>query len=287
MIDLHVHSTHSDGTLRPAALLQYAHQQQITVLALADHDCITGIDEATTAGKELNIAVIPAVELSVSFERYTDVHLLAYGINHHDPALRQRLNLFCARRDSRNEAIVERINAKLQRQGRQPISTTEVTALADGAIGRPHIARVLMEHDHVRTMEEAFERYLVPCNVPKEYFAMDEAINEIHRAGGIAVLAHPTSITNDLPTLEQIINRLRAMGLDGIEVYNNMAAETETARLLDIARRHNIIITGGSDYHGIEAAEEKMGVIRGELAIPEELGTTLLATLMERQQCRS
>jgi predicted metal-dependent phosphoesterase TrpH len=237
------------------------------------------------AGKELNITVIPAVELSVSFERYTDVHLLAYGINHHDPVLQQRLNLFCDRRDSRNAAIVERINVKLQRQGRLPITTAEVAALADGAIGRPHIARVLMEHGHVRTMEEAFERYLVPCNVPKEYFAMNDAINEIHRVGGIAVLAHPTSITNDLLTLEQIIDRLQAIGLDGIEVYNNMAADTETARLLAVARRHGLVITGGSDYHGIETADEQLGVIRGELAIPEQLGTTLLATLMERQQC--
>ncbi len=287
MIDLHVHSTHSDGTLRPAALLQYAHQQQVTLLALADHDCITGIDEAMAAGKKLNITVIPAVELSVSFERYTDVHLLAYGINHHDSVLQQRLNLFCARRDSRNAAIVKQINLKLQRQGQQPITTTEVAALADGAIGRPHIARVLMEHGHVRTMEEAFERYLIPCNMPKEYFAMDEAINEIHRVGGIAVLAHPTSITNDLPTLEQIIDRLQALGLDGIEVYNNMAAETETARLLAVAQRHGLVITGGSDYHGIEAAEEQMGVIRGELIIPEQLGVTLLATLKDRQQCIS
>ena len=283
MIDLHVHSSHSDGVMKPDALLQHAQRQGVTLLALADHDCISGIDEAMTAGDRFGIRVIPAVELSVAFERYTDVHLLAYGINHHDPAFRQRLSAFCSRRDHRSEAIVERINRKLGRQGRSPISIAEVTALADGAIGRPHIARVLMDHDHVATMEEAFTQYLVPCNVAKEYFPAAEAIAEIHRVGGLAVLAHPTSITSDLATLERLIIRLQTMGLDGVEAFNNLASVTETTSLVAQAKHLGLLVTGGSDFHGIDA-QEQMGIIRGETAIPAELGITLVAALECRHQ---
>ena len=282
MIDLHVHSSHSDGTHKPEELLRLAALQEITLLALADHDCISGVDEAIAAGNNLGIRVIPAVELSVAFERYTDVHLLAYGINHLDPSFRERLSKFCARRDHRSEAIVERINRKLHRQGRSAISFAEVTALADGAIGRPHIARVLMEHGHVNSMEEAFNLYLIPCNVAKEYFPMDEAITEIHRLSGMAVLAHPTSITSDLPTLQRLICQLHGMGLDGVEAYSNMAGEAETAALIGTARRLGMAVTGGSDFHGI-TGDERLGIIRGETEIPSVLGEELLAALVDRQ----
>ena len=101
MIDLDVHSSHSDGALRPTDVVRLASRQQLSLLALADHDCINGIDEAMAAGRELGVRVIPAVELSVAFERFTDIHLLGYGIDHHDPGLQERLALFCRRRDSR------------------------------------------------------------------------------------------------------------------------------------------------------------------------------------------
>jgi len=283
MIDLHVHSSHSDGLLNPTGLLQLAHRQEITLLALADHDTVTGIDEAMTAGVALGIQVIPAVELSVSFERYTDVHLLGYGIDHHDPRFCDRLATFCARRDRRSEAIVDRINQKLLRLRRTPINAIEVAALADGAIGRPHIARVLMEHGHVSSMEEAFAHYLVPCNVAKEYFAMDEACNEIHRLGGVVVLAHPTSITSDLLTLERILSRLISLGLDGVEVFSNMASEQDTAMLAAFAKRHRLLSTGGSDYHGTGDGE-RMGVVREGIGIPEHLGEDLVAALAVRHQ---
>jgi predicted metal-dependent phosphoesterase TrpH len=283
MIDLHVHSNHSDGILAPAELLHLAHRQGITLLALADHDAVSGIDEATVAGAALNITVIPAVELSVAFERYTDVHLLGYGINHHDPSFRDRLAAFCSRRDRRSEAIVERINLKLKRLRRTPIDAAEVAALANGAIGRPHIARVLMEHGHVDSMEQAFSQYLVPCNVAKEYFPLDEALHEIHRLGGIAVLAHPTSVTSDIMTLERIILRLLAIGLDGLEGYNNLASAQDIATLGSIARRHGLLLTGGSDYHG-HATDERMGIVRDEMPIPQQIGDELVAALACRHQ---
>jgi len=271
MPDLHIHSTHSDGTRTPAEIVSLAREGGITPIAIADHDAVTGIDEAREAGERAGITVIPAVELSVIYQGMTDIHLLGYGIDHHDTRFRERLALFQHRRDTRSEAIVERINERLKRRKLPPISYGEVLALADGSIGRPHIARVLMERGVVSTMEEAFEEYLVPCNVPKEYFPLEEALQEIHRIGGVAVLAHPTSMTRDRTRMMELIERFTDMGLDGVEGFHSMLDPEETTLLIGHARQHGLIVTGGSDFHGIEEGE-RLGMLRGETPIPPWVG---------------
>lgn len=274
MIDLHMHSTYSDGIYRPAELVTMAATKGLKTIALADHDTVDGVDEALEAGRRHNVEVIPAVELSVRFETYQDVHLLGYLIDHHDPAFLQKLSEFRTIRDRRGQAIIANINDKLGRENKEPISYEEAAGLADGAFGRPHIARVLVNRGYAGHMQDAFERYLIPCDEPKRYFHMDEALGEIERLGGIAVLAHPTSISEDRKTLAALIGRLAGKGLKGIEAHNNMCNMDESAFLVRLAEDLGLAVTGGSDFHGIEPGIE-MGSGRGQLAIPQALAIAL------------
>lgn len=266
-VDLHMHSSYSDGIHKPEILVAMAAEKGLKAIALADHDAVEGIDEALEAGERLGVEVIPAVELSVEFRKYHDVHLLGYYIDYHDAAFLEKLAAFRESRDRRGQAIIVNINAKLERENKGSMSYEEAEALAEGAFGRPHIARVLVDKRFAHDLQDAFERYLVPCNVPKRYFPMDEALAEIKRLRGISVLAHPTSISEDRNTLTTIIKELAAMGLEGIEVYNNMCSNDDMSFLERQAIDHGLLMTGGSDFHGIEAGIE-MGVGRGHLAVP-------------------
>ncbi len=156
----------------------------MAAIALADHDNIDGIDRAIRAGQEQGIEVIPAVELSTQWFDYRDMHLLGYGFDHRDPYLIRALDEFQAFRRTRNRQIIERVNVKLESEHRAPLEPETVQTLAGGTIGRPHIAQALRQVGYVKNNDEAFERYLVPCNVPKRYFPVDEAINLIHHSGG-------------------------------------------------------------------------------------------------------
>lgn len=265
-VDLHVHSLHSDGVHPPAALVAMAADKGLKAIALADHDSVAGLDEALAAGARHGVEVIPAIELSVEFRGYHDVHLLGYFIDHRDAAFQERLALFCARRDERGRAIVARVNERLAQEGKEGISYEEVHTLAAGALGRPHIARVLIAQGLARDFQDAFDRYVVPCNVPKRYFPIDEALAEIRRLHGVAVLAHPTTVTDNRTTLKALITELAALGLDGIEVFNNICSGDDMAFLEGLANRLGLVKTGGSDFHGIEDDIE-MGRGRGALAV--------------------
>jgi len=267
LVDLHIHSTFSDGVRTPTELVEMACSIGLRAIALADHDAVEGIDEALAAGSACNLEVLPAVEFSVAFGPYRDVHLLGYLLDHRDPLLLEALKEFRQRRETRGEAIVERINEKLAGEGKGPISSAEATALAGGALGRPHIAQVLMAKGYVQDMQDAFSRYLIPCDVPKRYFPAEEAFATIRRLGGVAVLAHPVSITNEREKLGGVLEELCAMGLDGVEAYNNICGEQESAYLRSFAEKRGLIWTGGSDYHGIEEGIS-MGSGRGTMAVP-------------------
>lgn len=275
LIDLHTHSTASDGIFKPAELIHLAHTSGIAVIAIADHDSTAGIDEAILTAHPLGITVIPAVELSVAYKEYHDVHLLGYGIDHHDAQFSEKLALFRDRRETRGLRIIERINGKLAAEGRAPIDSGEVLALADGALGRPHIARVLMDHGYAQSMQDAFVNYLQPCNVPKEYFDFDAALGEIKRIGGIAVLAHPQSITRNRAELEAIIRDMTEKGLDGIEAFNTMGLDDDDSFLRSLASKQGLLVTGGSDYHGNEEGVT-LGRGRGNLYLTTDLAAPLL-----------
>lgn len=281
-IDLHLHSTSSDGVLSPSAVVAAAADAGLSAIALCDHDTVLGVDEATTAGAARDVRVLAGVELSVAFQGYQDVHLLGYCIDQTNRTLLDRLSAFALRRANRNREIVASINQLLREQQREPLEIAEVEALAGGVLGRPHIARALIARGYVSDMEQAFECYLVPCNVPKYYWPMEEALQVIRQAGGVAVLAHPTSISREHPELEQIITALGLLGLDGIEVYNNMASEPDTIFLQRLATKLGLLVTGGSDFHGIDA-EDRIGKGRGGIRFPETMLPPLLARAAQRQ----
>lgn len=276
-IDLHLHSTCSDGAFSPTEVVERAAKAGLAAIAIADHDSVAGIVEATAAGERHGIRVIPAVELSVQFGPWQDVHLLGYGIDHTDSGFLEQLDGFRQRREHRNVEILERVNERLTREGREGLELSRVLAYARDAIGRPHIARALLEKGYVSTVEDAFQRYLVPCNVPKAYWPIHDAIAGIRRVGGAAVLAHPTTVSTDRRELRQVIRELAGMGLDGIEAFNNLAQPDEMEFLRRLAGELGLLVTGGSDFHGIEEGLE-MGKGRGGMRFSADL----LAPLNER-----
>jgi predicted metal-dependent phosphoesterase TrpH len=282
-IDLHIHSNYSDGAFTPEELVQRASAAELAAIAIADHDSVAGVSEGISAGTRNNIDVIPAVELSVQFNTWQDVHLLGYGIDVADLRFLEKLNGFRERREHRNLDILERVNDLLAEEQRLAIDPAEVLIFARDTIGRPHIARALLERGYVITVEEAFRRYLVPCNVPKCYWPIDDAITEIRRTGGVAVLAHPTSVTTDRQELRDLILNLSTLGLDGIEVFNNMAQADEMEFLRRLALESELLVTGGSDFHGIEEGLE-MGKGRGGIRFSDTLLAPIRERLFERQR---
>ncbi len=278
-IDLHIHSSYSDGAYTPAELVVLAGKLDVGVIAIADHDSVAGVEEATAAGAIADIEVLSAVELSVQFDEWQDVHLLGYGIDYNDEKFLQSLEGFRQRREGRNDEILGRVNERLHAEGRFPLDRNNVQAYARDAVGRPHIARALLEQGYADSVEDAFRRYLVPCNIPKSYWPMDGAIAEIHRIGGVAVLAHPTSISKETGTLGRIITELQQSGLDGIEVYNNMGWPLEIEFLRRTVEECGLLVTAGSDFHGIE---EGLEIGRGREGM--HFGSALLAPLYERIQ---
>ena len=283
-VDLHLHSTCSDGYLSPEEVVALAQKAGLRAIALADHDNISGISRAITAGDAAGIEVIAAVELSSQWLEYTDMHLLGYGFDYQDPYLIRALNEFQEFRATRNGQIVERVNQKLFDEKRRPIDPEKVRQLAGGTVGRPHIALALRQAGYVNNNEEAFNRYLVPCNVPKHYFPADEAIKLIHGSGGIVVLAHPPYVTRDRHKLERLVTELVDLGLDGIEAYNNGSGLEDTDWLIRVARQHHLVVTGGSDFHGDSGSLIEVGRgVRG-LRVPYHCAEEVKAALKKRAE---
>jgi 3',5'-nucleoside bisphosphate phosphatase len=283
-IDLHIHSNCSDGAFSAQELVEQASALGLQTIAIADHDSVAGIVAGMAVAERLGVELLPAVELSVQYDSWSDVHLLGYGIDYADRGFIDKLNDFRQRRETRNGEILARVNDALAFEGRCPVETEEVLRFARDVIGRPHIARALLERGYVNSIEEAFRRYLVPCNVPKFYWPIDEALTEIRRLGGVSVLAHPTSVSTDRQQLRRIVTALAERGLDGVEVYNNLAQENEMEFLWRRTLEAGLLVTGGSDYHGIEAGVE-MGRGRGGIRFSASLLTPLRKRLSERQPC--
>jgi 3',5'-nucleoside bisphosphate phosphatase len=268
-IDLHLHTTHSDGSLPPAAVLALAHKAGVTALAITDHDITTGIPEAVRAGASLGIEVIPGVEISSRFGE-SELHILGYFLDWQDPALNVRLAGLRASRHSRNPQIIERLRAL-----GHDITYDEVRELAGTeSVGRPHIARVLMDKGYVKSAKEAFDRFLAqdkPAYVPRELPDPAEALAWIRAAKGVPVLAHPLWAKQDNEGLFALCKRLKTQGLGGMEVHYSTHNPKQTAELLDIAKRLDLLVTGGSDFHGLTKPDIEVGIGRGGLTVPVKL----------------
>lgn len=283
MIDLHTHSTFSDGTDTPSALAALARALGLTAVALTDHDTVDGIPELLRAGRESGLTVVPGVELSVAAQVAPGghLHLLGLLIDPEFPELKATLAELAFERERRGERIVE----KLRGLG-IGITAVELRAEAgEGAIGRPHVARLLMRKGHAASIQEAFDRYLSkgrPAYVDKKKLNEEEAIALIHRAGGLAILAHAHLMKYpDYAAAEAKVLALTELGLDGFEVYYPGMPGEYVRGLTALARNHRLVISGGSDYHGANKPDVRLGAGDGSLRIPEEVLDTLRARQRE------
>jgi len=268
-LDLHLHTTHSDGSLSPTDVLTRAQQGGVTALAITDHDITSGIPEAQAAGAQFGIEVIPGVEISARLDD-SELHILGYFFDWQDPVLTDRLKRLRDSRHRRNPQIIDHLRAL-----GLDITYDEVRALAGTeSVGRPHIARVLMEKKYVSSSKEAFDRYLAhgkPAYVPRELPEPAEAIAWIRDAKGVPVLAHPTWVPHRGEALVKFCSQLKMEGLGGIEVHYSTHTPRQTADYLDLARRLDLLVTGGSDFHGIAKPDIEVGRGRGSLSVPEQL----------------
>ncbi len=268
-LDLHLHTTHSDGSLPPTEVLELAHKAGVTALAITDHDITTAIPEALNAGARLGIAIIPGVEISSRFGD-NELHILGYFLDWQDPPLNERLAGLRASRHTRNPRIIERLRA-----AGCDITYDEVKKLAGTeSVGRPHIARVLMDKGYVTSAKEAFDRFLAhgkPAYVPRELPEPIQAIAWIRAAKGVPVLAHPLWAKQNGEGLFGLCEQLKAEGLGGMEAHYSTHNPKQTAELLDIAKRLDLLVTGGSDFHGITKPDIEVGVGRGGLTVPVKL----------------
>ncbi len=258
MIDLHTHTTASDGTLAPEALVDLAAEKGLSAIAVTDHDTVAGIPPALERGAQRAVTVIPGVELGARWAGSGQMHILGYSLDHRSPRLLERLAWLRARRRERGEEIVKRLQATGVK-----LSWDRVLKLAGvGSVGRPHVARALIESGQVRDIAEAFDRYLSPGRpgfAEKIQFTSREAIKLICAANGVAVLAHPSTLKLPSDQLDSAITNLMGEGLRGIEVYWTKHNPDEREQYRALAERHGLIATGGSDFHGSNKPEIELG----------------------------
>ena len=264
-VDLHTHSTASDGSETPAEVVRLADRLKLAAVALTDHDTTAGLDEARAAAETLpRLRFIPGVEVSAAFSPGT-MHILGLGIDETAAALREMTARFRAARQQRNPRII----ARLQAMG-VPVDMDDVRAVAERPgetpgriISRLHIAEAICRAGFAADRRDAFDRYVgdgAPAYVAKDRLGPAEVISAIHAAGGAAVIAHPVQLRcTSLRELERVARGLMEAGLDGIEVYHGEHSDEQTRSYLELARRLGLLVTGGSDYHGVSKPDVRMG----------------------------
>lgn len=273
MIDLHIHTTYSDGSLTPCEIVALSKKIGLKAIAITDHDTVDGVEEALECGQRHELDVVPGVELSI--EEDFEIHILGLFIEHRDEQLKGILKEIKEGRRIRNKQIV----SKLREQGLL-VSFEDIAKLAGTEdFGRPHIARELLKKGYVRSIKEAFEKYLKfngSAFVRRKKLSSKDAIKAIKHAHGLAFLAHPIDIKLDEPELLKFIENLITYGLDGIEAYYSKHSKSKQEYYLSIARRYGLLVTGGSDFHGESKPNLKLGEGYGTLSIPDDVYFNLL-----------
>jgi len=276
-IDLHVHTkTCSDGNLSIEEIFKEADKRGINLISITDHDSVDCQERAITLAHSYNISYISGIELNVTFEylesKSVSLDFLGYRYDIHNKELIDKLQLIKKHRDQRAHEILEKLNKELIRENIKPLTQTDLHTIeqsVDGVFGRPHIANYLIQKGIVKDKQEAFDKYLVKCDVPKYPLCLTEAARLIRNAGGILVHAHPNdpngtsliSITHDLNEQTDIIERHMLEHIDGIECWHSRHNEVTTSHYTNFARKHGLIMTGGSDCH-------QKPIILGTVEIP-------------------
>lgn len=280
MIDLHAHSTASDGSYSPAKLVALAVERGLSVLALTDHDTIAGIPEARDAAQAAGIGFIAGIELDIEWKP-GECHLLGYGLDSPNAGLEELLVRVNGLRRERNLEIVERMRA-----AGIAVDFSRVEAIAGGGtVGRPHFARHLVEIGAVKNVQQAFDRYLAkdrPFFIDRKSITLDEGIAVIRASGGVPVLAHPLSLYVSWGRMQEVISNFRDRGIAGLEAWHPAVRIVEGERLEALARSLGLFVTAGSDFHGLARPERKLGCTSGRRPIDdrfygEELAPALAA----------
>lgn len=277
-VDLHTHSTASDGTLPPRELIRAAKDAGLSALALTDHDTVGGIAEAADEAKKLGIDFLPGIEISAEFPHPGTLHLLGYGIDPANPSLQNLTSLLIEGRNNRNPQIVEKLN-----ELNVKVTMDEWQAKAQGGVlGRPQLAALLVEKGYASSVKDAFNRFLgqgAPAYFDKERLQPRAAIERIHQAGGLAVIAHATQLRrSSIRETATVIKNLADQGLDGIEVIHSDFNDLEIDFLTRTADDFDLLKTGGSDFHGGTKPKISLGSVNGR-RVPREFYDELTAEL--------
>ncbi len=266
-IDLHTHSTFSDGTFTPSQLVKYAEEKGLKAFALTDHDTTEGVKEAKSI--ETNVEVISGVEISTRYDK-KEIHIVGLYVNENDADLNKQLKYYREKRVTRNFEILEKLNSLGVN-----ITIDDVKESCTGdVISRAHIAKALVSKGFVGSYTEAFDRYLGDnkcAYVPRETLNYEESMELITKAGGVPVLAHPLLYKMSDTNLENMMVKLRQKGLKAVEVYYSTHSNSDTQHIMAMANRVGLIYSGGSDFHGATKPKIDMGTGMGKLAVPYEI----------------
>lgn len=253
--DLHLHTTASDGLLAPAELVGRAAKRGFGLIAVTDHDSVSGVDEARRAGMKQGVQVIAGAEFSCGGAK--EIHVLGLGLDAHE----DELLAYCEDCKKQRRARIEKMILLLQADGKR-VQLERIQEIASGVLSRTHVARALVEAGYASSVTQAFERFLLPgrcAYVPKKEISVCDAVALIHRSAGVAVLAHPMKMGFGEMAVEALVEEWMGQGLDGIEVWHPSAQNNHAAFLLHLARRKGLFVTGGSDFHGSAVRRTEIG----------------------------
>ena len=269
MIDLHTHSTASDGTYTPAQLMEYAHARNINAIALTAHDSIDGIIEAQKKARELSMEFIPGIELSIQWPT-GEFHLLGLGLQSPSKELLGAIDFLRQERDNRNIKMAQ----KLQEQGIAITYEEVVEKAGTKTIGRPHFASLMIEKGFIRQRQQAFDQYFAkgrPCYVERTGLDLEDAVKAIKTSGGIPVQAHPLSMYVSWGKMEDTMIDIQMHGVEGLEAWHPGTRVSEAYRLEELARKLGMTATAGSDFHGEKVrADRKIGYTAGKSKIEDK-----------------
>ena len=279
-IDLHTHSTASDGSMSPTELVRHAIKAGLKGIALTDHDTIDGVRDALNEGVKNKFLVIPGVEISLDYKK--ELHMLGYFNKENYSEIGNMLHSLKESREQRNQKTVNKLNELGFK-----LTMEDVKERSKGSvIGRPHIARTMKEKGYITSADEAFSEYLAFGKVAffkKEKLTPEQGIKEILKAGGTPVLAHPIFLQLSEQNMDNFLGELCAYGLKGIEAYYVENTSAYTKSMLKLANKHRLIITGGSDFHGTFKSKIKIGVGYGNLKVPYKVLEDLEYSLQQTQ----
>lgn len=264
MIDLHLHSTVSDGSDPPTTVVELAAAAGCTTIALTDHDRLDGLTAAAARAAELGLGFVPGCELSCETVEGT-MHVLVYFVEAGDGPLQHKLVELQAERERRNAVMCDRLG----------LSFADLQAEAGGiGAGRPHAAALLVREGRATSIQDAFDRWLgkgKPGYVEKQRLAPAEALGLAQASGGVAVLAHPFTLVDSIPAADRMVGELASLGLGGVECLYGRYSPEQREALAGVARSHGLAVTGGSDYHGTYKPDLSVGTGTGDLAVPADL----------------